>query len=181
MINVAEFIKNSFDAKKLETYLLYDNGGNSIELLRTITLGLKTTLKVVKSPTEIRYKEDCEELFEMIQSRPALVSSFRVDSDFYNSSKITFSGVVDEQSFIGLHAMILIGMRRVNGDYYFLLQNWWEGRYFIEVSAEYLSSSQAILVFINEDVVEIPDKFPKINSDFVETIVDIGENFDEMC
>ena len=83
----------------------------------------------------------------------------------------------------GMHSMLLIGARSevdVRGDikYFFLLQNWWTERFFIEVSAEYLYSSEAIISFVEEEVEEIPNKFACTYSSYSETILDTSERME---
>ena len=53
------------------------------------------------------------------------------------------------------HAMVLIGMRRDNktGKAYYLLQNWWPDMPIVEVSAEYIQSCDASVLFVyNKDI-----------------------------
>ncbi len=46
--------------------------------------------------------------------------------------------------------MVLIGARKTaDGKYYFLLQNSWPNRYFLEISAQYMSESGADIHFVN--------------------------------
>lgn len=52
-----------------------------------------------------------------------------------------------DEDILSRHAMLLIGYRyatpgNASTEVVFLLQNWWECRYFIEVSASYLSVQQ---------------------------------------
>ena len=49
--------------------------------------------------------------------------------------------------------MVLIGARKSSqGKYFFLLQNWWEGRYFIEVSGEYMHHCQAQITLVKKAI-----------------------------
>jgi hypothetical protein len=46
------------------------------------------------------------------------------------------------------HAMVLIGARKTaSNEYFFLLQDWWKSRYFVEVSGEYLALCEARIIF----------------------------------
>ena len=75
--------------------------------------------------------------------------------------------------------MLLIGTRKTDDDeYFFLLQNWWEGRFFVEVSADYLYSSEATISFVEEDITEIPTAFACTNSPYSETATDVSERFE---
>jgi hypothetical protein len=76
--------------------------------------------------------------------RPALVSNFQVDSKFEKGG-VSFAGQIDYQSNPESHAMLLIGhLTKTDGDW-FLLQNWWHKRFFIEVSSTYLASAGATI------------------------------------
>ena len=86
-------------------------------------------------------------------------------------SRRSVDGISDERHLLpgtdqldeGLHAMLLIGTRKTDDDeYFFLLQNWWEGRFFVEVSADYLYSSEATISFVEEDITEIPTAFASV-------------------
>ncbi len=78
--------------------------------------------------------------------------------------------------------MLLIGGRKSDtGEFFFLLQNWWEKRFFIEVTAEYLYSSEAIISFVEEENKDIPSTFVCTNSPYSETTTDTSERLDEMC
>lgn len=48
--------------------------------------------------------------------------------------------------------MVLIGARKSNDNNFFLLQNWWDGRYFIEVSGEYMYHCHAKIIFVNKAI-----------------------------
>jgi hypothetical protein len=78
--------------------------------------------------------------------------------DFYNSKDVSFTSPdlnywPDEER---THAMVLVGMRKsISGDYYFLLQNWWRGRYFIEVSYDYLTFCQPRITFVKKKLTQI--------------------------
>lgn len=82
---------------------------------------------------------------------------------------------------MGMHAMLLIGGRiAADGSFYFLMQNWWENRFFIEVSADYLYSSESTISFIEEDIQNIPVAFVCTNSPYLETTIDACERLDEI-
>jgi hypothetical protein len=82
---------------------------------------------------------------------PGLVSQFRVHGDFAQTRTWQHDGDV-EVEFQGLHAMVLVGYRKVdNGDYRYLLQNWWAEKPYVEVDLQYLTSSRATARFIVEE------------------------------
>ena len=134
----------------------------------------------------VAFNKICAEIMDELRSYPALVSNFKVSPEFHETAGVSFDGTHDlDTNCKGMHSMLLIGARRevdVGGDikYFFLLQNWWAERFFIEVSAEYLYSSEAIISFVEEEVMEIPNKFACTYSSYAETIMDTSERMDEM-
>lgn len=133
----------------------------------------------------VAFNNVCAELMDKLRSYPALVSNFKVSPEFHTAG-VSFHGTHNlDANCRGMHAMLLIGARSevdVRGDvkYVFLLQNWWAERFFIEVSAEYLYSSEAIISFVEEEVEEIPNRFACTYSSYSETILDTSERMDEM-
>lgn len=125
---------------------------------------------------------------EELKFYPALVSNFKVSPEFQKEG-VSFSGLhnLDNADCKGMHSMLLIGGRSEvveNSDdskFFFLLQNWWADRFFIEVSAEYLYSSEATISFVEEEVEEIPGGFACTNSPYSETCIDTSERMDEIA
>jgi hypothetical protein len=78
------------------------------------------------------------------------------------------------------HAMVLIGMRKTKtGQYYFLLQNWWESKPFVEVSSEYIAYCGGIVSFVapavlSEVKIHVPVEMLTM-ADAVETDCDAPE------
>ena len=82
---------------------------------------------------------------------------------------------------IPMHSMVLIGARKTtSGDYFFLLQNWWEGRYFIEVSGEYLHHCQAEITFVKKAITRKRELATLLcDALYAETSADASETFYE--
>ena len=166
LIAIATEGKNSstYDIGKykafVSNFILEDTGGSSRDTLNELC-GL-TKVGDVKCYT-IPDKEDghlysatCQLILERVALSPALISLFHVYPDFGQTNEVSFSGVPAlndnvAQSDVERHSMVLIGARKTSeGEYYFLLQNWWEGRYFIEVSGEYFHHCQAQITFVKK-------------------------------
>jgi len=75
---------------------------------------------------------------------------------------------------LGLHAMILIGCRTKETKKYFLLQNWWKKKQFVEVDEEYLEECSPTLFYVKTPQESIPKKFPTNFAKFAE-----NENLDK--
>jgi hypothetical protein len=87
------------------------------------------------------------------------------------------NGALTEDKILGkvkYHAMVLVGMRRVDHKWRLLLQNWGYEMQFVEVSAEYFGSSGASLVWLREKQAKIPDKVPILCSVHAETFTEDG-------
>jgi hypothetical protein len=113
------------------------------------------------------------------RTRSALISKFLVDQTFYDDSGTSFldPGAFDSQRILGHHAMVLIGSRAEGDQAVFLMQNWWAGRYLIEVSASYLSRCGAVIADVESSLTSLPDGFPFIGELTAETVVDSSETF----
>eukprot|EP01038_Epipyxis_sp_PR26KG_P012560 gene12560-16845_t len=73
-----------------------------------------------------------------------------------------------------------IGKKCEVHQYVFLLQNWWNNRYFIEVSAKYMADAGTMISFVDVDITEIPTDYPLVYTSFAETSVDVSERMDEI-
>ena len=158
-IDIGKYQDFLLSGDKLLDFLLKDEGGNSQDALYEICdLNGDDTVKYVIPDIETfpdAYKQICEKLLIRVAEHPALVSTFRVFGDFYNSNLVSFSGRPDRKnprSMDDTHSMVLIGARKSEGSYFFLLQNWWDGRYFIEVSGEYMYHCEAKITFVNKAI-----------------------------
>ena len=100
------------------------------------------------------YAQVCEEILQNVSLKPALVSTFKVYDDFLESKEVSFSGKPKTNTKRPqMHSMVLIGARKsATGEYFFLLQNWWEGRYFIEFSGEYMSHCDPKITFVTKAI-----------------------------
>lgn len=78
--------------------------------------------------------------------------------------------------------MTVVGVRKVEDTWRFLLQNWWPGLQLVEVSAQYLVKSGAKLVLATRKQTRIPRKFARCNSVYAEAALagqDISKSFAE--
>lgn len=92
---------------------------------------------------------------------PGLVSGFKVFDDFLTEGKYSYIGqphghryrprdrISDEVGgYTETHSMVAVGYREANGTKYFLLQNWWQNKQFVEVDKEYLTRCGGVMYFI---------------------------------
>lgn len=78
--------------------------------------------------------------------------------------------------------MVLIGMRfdEEDNQFYFLLQNWWEHCYFVEVSGDYMSAVGCVITFVSDPIIEIPEDLPRLSTESQQTFSDVQEWIVEM-
>ena len=142
--------------------ILEDKGGNSRDTLDELC-GLTKVhdLNCYTIPDKedgSLYSVTCQLILERVALSPALISLFHVYPDFGQTTAVSFSGLPAQNDDVALsddreHSMVLIGARKTSaGEYYFLLQNWWQGRYFIEVSLEYMHNCQAQITFFKKPI-----------------------------
>jgi hypothetical protein len=168
----------------LYKYLKFALSGSSENFLREIYAGdpsFKTNTYTL-NPSD--YHEILKHFLWRLQHQPALVSRFQVDQNFQNSQKTSFLDPTDfNGSSIGSHSMVLIGYRLVTGkdgdEVIFLLQNWWEDRYFIEVSASYFAECGGSITLVTSCSDCIPRSFPKTDAEYAETSTDSREQIFE--
>lgn len=143
MLDLTWYIANRFADVQLERYIFDDTGGSSVRFLYDILLPGST----------LRRLAPADAMAGLRQYGPALASQFHVFDDFTQATvhkhHVPPAAATIEVRSPNLHAMVLVGARvdPAKGRF-FLLQNWWEGKQFVEVSEEYLTASRAVLVFV---------------------------------
>jgi len=169
MIDISKLIRDHFSPNDLEHHIFDDVGGSSVAMLNTI-LEPKSIVSSAYHPT---MWSKC-----LKQYGPALVSHFRVFEDFRNvTTHVHYGSAMKAKGALGMHAMVLVGARNDGGKQYFLLQNWWKGKQFIEVDADYMESCGATVSFIETRQTKIPTTFMQTHSVFAENEMDKGEQY----
>ena len=157
IINIGKYEDYLLTGDDLTNFLLQDKGGNSLETLDKICNLTEDDRDSIRIPDKNKhanyYAQVCEEILQNVSLKPALVSTFKVYDDFLETKKVSFSGKpkTSNTKHPQMHSMVLIGARKsITGEYFFLLQNWWEGRYFIEVSGEYMYYCDPKITFVKK-------------------------------
>jgi hypothetical protein len=185
-IEIARFLRDHLPGEDVKHHILDDKGGNAVNFLHTITQNPELTLKPLAIPKAIDpdHHQCCEAIAKYMSfvNQPALISQFKVESLFLTptvGSGIKFEGKPNDVGSL-THAMLLVGYRTTkDGQYFFLLQNWWKDRYFIEVSSEYLAAATPQIHFVFDVLHKIPDFFKPIVASYAETSLDSAE--DSVC
>lgn len=110
---------------------------------------------------------------------PFLLSGFNVYQDFYDPTKFSYTCTDDPTGDCkGLHAMVVVGIRKIKGDYMFLVQNWWPKKQFIEMSGKYITKHNGYFGYIDNVKISNYDEINISSTTFesiVETSVDTQE------
>jgi hypothetical protein len=143
MLDMAAEIALHFSRERLGAHIFHGAGNYSADFLKGI----------LHSGSEVlaRYpREPVQELMECLREYgPAVVSNFGVHEDFLDKAVRHHHGLPDTTKFHGKHAMVLVGIRvNDSGKVFYLLQNWWKGKQFVEVSREYMVALRASFHFV---------------------------------
>lgn len=103
-----------------------------------------------------RQRDECERIMVRLRTRPAILS-FVMGSDFRVPGKFSYDGTPSMEAECVqsnykqiLHAVVLVGARRTGDRFFFMAQNFWESKQFVEFSDEYLARSEATVTFIKD-------------------------------
>jgi hypothetical protein len=141
-IHHSKFVRNALTSKELFAYIFEDLGGNSWETAELICPATITTRVFPDAPFE-RVRDLMKSL------GPALVQMFKTHGDLQVPKRFRYSSK-PEGSAEG-HAMLLVGVRRdKNNEVFFLMQNFWEGKQFLELRMDYFIHSEGEMIFFDE-------------------------------
>ena len=152
MVDISKLIRETFTSAELEAHIFNDCGGSSLVMLKRILEKGSRHIKIGSTFPEIL----CDSLETY---GPGLVSGFEVYEDFLNNNVHCHAGIPVGE-VVGLHSMVLIGFRVDSaGETYFLLQNWWKRKQFVEVDEEYFDYSDSTVYFVRTPQMAIPNEF----------------------
>ena len=162
--DVSHYIREKMSKEKQKQFLLTGKFGvTALDFFMTIT---GTTLEDFDPYSSAKANACGEAYFNkykrgMLDSfstyrEPALVSNFATSKSLKDPNKVTYEGRENDFKYKDAtkttkrrHAMILIGMYVDDGGMlWFLIQNTWKDRYFLEISAEYFISCEAFVRFV---------------------------------
>lgn len=150
MLDLTHDIASNFSPLKLAHHVLDDDGGSSFDYLNGI---LQPGSKIKALEVENDHRS------HLLEYGPGLVSGFKVYSDFLVKDVHKHQQPQANSTYIGLHAMVLVGARvDSSGNHSYLLQNWWSGKQFVEVSQEYLAfcSQPQIIYYVGTPQTGVP-------------------------
>jgi len=160
IIDISKMISN-FTKEQLENHFFKLEGSPSLYFLEDI-LNPSSSLSIC-------FYKDIE--MNLKQYGPVLVSYFMVDEDFYNDKH--FHHYTRLPKSVDLHSMVLIGIRNdSNGNIFYLIQNWWGQKQFIEVDDNYLMAGLPRLRYVETPQYSIPSKYETNSFKYVECELD---------
>lgn len=118
MLDIGSFVKSHLVGNALRNHILRDEGGSSIDFLKTIAkLGNEDVLsyKIPLSCDPVMHSATAVAIASKLRTlqRPALVSAFQVDAKFFRGG-LSFLEMHSESTHIGSHAMLLVAWRVIS-------------------------------------------------------------------
>jgi hypothetical protein len=123
VIDISKFFHTHLSHSDLENYVLHNKGGSAKHVLKFILQPMSVILT-----TAIISIDN----IQLANYGPHLLASFLVYDEFMYGEQLSYRGKPTGKP-IGLHAMIIVGVRVGKGSKLFLLQNWWPKKQFREV------------------------------------------------
>ena len=133
LIHLSRYVRNTFDNNKLFKYIFKDSGGESLEELMHMVVAPLACMFVA-------YVEPYEKILENLRKYgPALVAVNNLPQEFQREGKLQYDVFPTSTEQGEGHAMLLVGIRKDKANQiFFLIQNWWERKQFIEIRNDYL-------------------------------------------
>ena len=160
--DVGKYEAKELRGEVLEDFLLHGRWSTTLGVLKCVcALGdvdFETILLPSKSVLRAKqYEDDCELISQLVVSRPGIISQMKATHLSGSSvDQIQFNDAPDNQLDSPRHAMLLIGAcKKADGEYYFLVQNWWPSRPFLELSGQYLAQCDAKITFLKPSVTRL--------------------------
>lgn len=159
MLDIATDIRTHFDAKALQKHIFNDEGGDSWSHLDRILQPGSEILDVGRS----------EAARCLSEYGPGLVARFVVHRDFFDNRAMHHHYGAPQGKVVGLHAMVLVGFRQEGERSFFLLQNWWKDKQFVELDEVYLAACKPRFSFVVTPQSGVPCTFPTVTGHYFET------------
>jgi hypothetical protein len=134
--HLSKFVRNALSSKELFAYIFEDLGGNSTEMAKRIFSWPSGIHMAAMGPTaSFKKLRDT-----MKKAGPALVEM--THTDLHNPKKFRYSSKPEGKA--EGHALVLVGVLRRDetNKVFFLMQNFWEGKQFLELRSDYFSDSE---------------------------------------
>lgn len=163
VVDMVDFIRKTFNFQQLFKYFFLDSGGFAEEVLFSLLKKGSTT-------------QICTNLFEDLKHHGVLfIESMKLYSGFFDKDNFSYHNLdllEKAKGKKGNHSMIIVGRRLEGETEYFLLQNWWEGKQFVEVTSQYLTDCEAVVKFVvtDQDDRTVQNSFTTNNAIFTQAM-----------
>lgn len=167
-LDVSKYENFANEGAKLENFIeqtLAKTGDISYVALKEL---MKLDDLDIKQVTD--FQENGDMLMKRFAQYPAIICAFTVYNLFLDEPQVfTYHHKLPGETIRGYHSMLIVGARKdASGNFYYLLQNWWKGKYFLEVSAEYLESVKpAAAYFVMKKISDYPQEYHGLTNDFL--------------
>jgi len=168
MVDMAKFISEHMLKDSLEK-LIMDRGGSSRDLLEDLT-----------QPGTIISSARPKDIPELLpEFGVCLVAGFRVSDEFQKSDIFSHKHLLENEQpdRNKTHSMKVIGYRKEGRMTLFLLQNWWKGKQFVEVSEKYLEECGSTIYYVKTPQ-KNPPNFSRDRADTV--LAECCDSYDKM-
>jgi hypothetical protein len=167
-VDVSHYVLRAFCARRLYNRIMWNKGGSSMQVFEDLSALEDYSYKTCSARNFTMAKA-----FDYLASYGAgLVAKFHVNAAFRDDQNLSHTGTIKlpkDDKDRRLHAMVFVGVREdVGGTVWLLLQNWWKGKQFVEVTLEYLQSSGAILKFPQDIHTKFKEIFTVTHHNFTE-------------
>jgi hypothetical protein len=137
-IDLEKYIRKTMSGKDLYKYLFEGKGGDSIDVLEDIT-----GLTYEDMTDQLPFSRYIDIKSHLEKYGPALVIMNETHQDFHDYDKLRYEGMPEGDH--ERHGMILVGIRKDTANQvFFLLQNFWQKKLFVEVKQQYFLDSGSI-------------------------------------
>ena len=161
MINITKLISTTFMPDLLAKHIFCYRGGNSRQVLKSFL-----------EPKSMTFTPGLDQIDAAFLEKygPGLVSHFSAHDDILVDGRFSFSGEpagTDD----GKHAMVLVGVRvDTEGGRWFLIQNWWRKKQFLEIREDYMTWCEVVMVFVLTPQRSTEARFPTVGGSYAEAV-----------
>ena len=183
--DVGKYQTKELHGEILEDFLLNGRLSSTLGVLKSLCSLGDDAFTTISLPSDLdlckrQYEAFCELICQLVITRPGIISQMKATHLSESVEQIQFSDVPCSQLDYPRHAMLLIGAcKKADGEYYFLVQNWWQSRPFLELSGRYLAQCDAKITFLKPTVTKLErrEENQLVLNDalYAETCTDVGE------
>lgn len=152
MLDLLKFLREKLGPEELADYIFKCDGFDSHLFLK----------KIIGEESHVQPSGVHDIIDNFKKYGPALLQKFEVREDFCNQAIHHHYGKSHSDVIVGYHAMVLVGYRfdSESNKNFFLIQNWWKEKQFVEVDEDYLKAHVGGIYFLITPQSEIIENVP---------------------